>query len=738
MQRDEANAAGKRAESAGISNTLQMALEHHQSGQLAQAEALYRQILQLEPNHAEALHFLGVLAHQTGRNEFAVEVIGKALLLKPSYPEAHCNLGLALQAQGRLDQAIEHYRQAISINSNYAEAHYNLGRALKQQGKPDAAIVSYRRAISFRQNFAEAYYNLGNVLKDLGKSDEAVEQYKKALVFNSNFAEPHSNLGFLLQSQNKLDEAIEHCRIALSINPELAEAHNNLGNACKEQGRLVEAAEHCSKAILLKPDFAEAHNNLGNAYKDQRRLDEAIECYCRALSFRPDYAEAYNNMGNALKDQGKLDEAVVQYRKALAYKPDIPGTHSNILYALNFLPELRREEGYIAAREYDTVAGIPLRSAWRAHANDRDPHRRLRVGYVSPDFRHHAVAYFAEPIFAHHDKSKIEIFCYAEVSKEDEYTGRFRQMADHWHSTVGMSDAAVAEMIRGDQIDILVDLAGHTAKNRLLVFARKPAPIQITYLGYLGTTGLSAMDYLITDHYADPEGSNDSYYSERLLRMPNSLWCFRPSRSAPEITPLPALARGYLTFGSFNNFNKIDRHSLDLWGKLLREIPASRLIMLSVGGGETRQSLLHHFSGLGIDAQRLEFHGIMPIDEFRRKILEVDISLDPVTVNGATTTCESLWMGVPVVSLAGNRLVSRAGLSILSTVGLVDFAVTSPESYIRLVAYLADNIPLLAEIRAGLREHLRLSPLTDEAGFTHDLENRYREIWVKWCGSENN
>ena len=599
LKRDEALATGKRAGTTSVSADLQVALGHHQAGRLPQAEALYRQILQAEPDHHDALHLLGVIAHQAEQNELAVELIGKALSIKPDYAEAHSNMGSALQGQGKLDDAIKHYY----------------------------------------------------------------------------------------------------------------------------------------KALRIKPDFAEAHNNLGNAFKDQGKLDEAVEHYHKALSIKPDYADAHNNLGFALQMQGKLGQALESYRQALLLKPDYAKAHSNLLYALNFSPDLSRDEIYRAAQEYEALNGQPLRSTWQAHDNDKDPHRRLRIGYVSPDFRNHAVAYFAEPILSNHDKTQVEVYCYAEVMLEDEVTGRFRHYADYWHSTVGLSDEAVAQMIRAHRIDILVDLAGHTAKNRLLTFARKPAPVQITYLGYPGTTGLSAMDYRITDHYADPDGIADAFYSEHLLRLPGSLWCYRPSEDMPEISPLPALARGHLTFGSFNNFNKIDQPTLELWAELLRALPASRLMMVTVPEGETRLRLLRSFGELGIEAQRLEFHGSLPSVEFHRKFLEVDITLDPVTVNGATTTCESLWMGVPVMSLVGERFLTRAGLSILSTAGLADFAATSREDYIRLAAHLADNLPLLAEIRAGLRAHVAASPLIDEVGFTRNLENLYRDAWGKWCSA---
>jgi predicted O-linked N-acetylglucosamine transferase (SPINDLY family) len=837
LKRDETLAANRRTETTSISQALQIALGHYHAGRLSQAEAIYKQVLEFEPNNPEALHLLGVIAQQTDKFDLAVELISKAIRANPSDPMCYINLGNALKDQGKLDEAVENYQKALARKPDIAEAHYNLAIVLQAQGKPDAAVESYCKALSFRPNSVEAHNNLGLLLEEQGKLDEAIKHFRQALTFQPGNASVHSNLGTAYFKLGKLDAAIESHQKAFALKPDFAEAHNNmglallaqgkfdaaiasfykalarkpdyaealfsLGNTFQLQGKYDVAVENFHKALALKPDYAEAYNNLGHTFHLQGKFDSTIEnyqkaislkpdyaeayynmgfalheqgkldavfvCYYKALSLRPNYPEAYNNLGNAyliqgkpdiavehyhkalalnpnyveaylnlgnaLKGQSKLDEAIVTYRKSLALKPDYVDAHSNLMFAMNFHHGLGREEVYRASQEYETQVGLPLRAGWPAHSNDRSPHRRLRVGYVSPDFRKHPVAYFAEPIFANHDKSQVEIFCYAAIKQEDEVTERFRQFADHWHSTLGLGDEAAANMIREHQIDILVDLAGHTAGNRLLVFARKPAPIQITYLGYPGTTGLSAMDYRLTDHYADPEGIADAFYSERLLRLPGSLWCYRPSADMPETSSLPALSRGYLTFGSFNNFNKVDQPTLEVWAELLRALPTARLMMLTVPIGEARRSLLSSFADLGISAERLELHGQLPPVEFHRKFLEVDITLDPVTVNGATTTCESLWMGVPVMSLVGDRFLTRAGLSLLSTAGLADFAAASLENYIRLAAHLADNLPLLAEIRAGLRAHVAVSPLVDEVGFTRNLEALYREVWRVWCGA---
>ena len=628
------------------------------------------------------------------------EAEARARVLLESYPDSGFIWKVwaaSLMIQGK--QGLPALQKAAELLPEDAELHYNLGNALMDLGRLAEAAASYRRALEIKPDFAEAHYNLGNALKDLGRLDDAVASYRRAL----------------------------------QIEPEDAEAHYNLGVVLMNLGRLDDAVASHRRALEIKPDYAAAHYNLGIVLMELRRLDDAVACYRRALEIKPDLVDACINLGVALMDLGRLDDAMASYRRALEIKPDYADAHSNLLFALNYLARGSSEEMLAIARDYEARFGAPLRTMWRPHGNSREPGRRLRVGYVSPDFRSHAVAYFVEPIIANHDRERVEIYCYAEVKREDAYTERIRRMAEHWHSSVGLSDAAMAELIREHQIDILVDLAGHSANNRLRVFARKPAPIQVTYLGYPGTTGLAAMDYRITDRHTDPEGIADARYVERLVRLPDSLWCYRPAPNMPEITPLPALSRGYVTYGSFNSFNKIDRQTVALWASLLREQPSARLTLFTVPEGEVRQRVSRDFADHGVDAARLAFHGRLPTAEFHRNILEVDMALDPVTVNGGTTTCESLWMGVPVISLSGTSFLSRAGLSILKTIGMAELAVESEKDYLRIAAHLADNLPLLAGMRSKLRAQMAASALTDEVAFTRNLEMVYRDMWVDWC-----
>lgn len=745
---------------------MQIALEHHRAGRLAEAESIYRQVLDLDPRNAEAWHLLGVIAHQAGKQETAIELIGKALAIRPDLAEAHSNLGLALMAGGRPDDAAASHRRAISFKPDYATAHNNLGNVLNAQRKLDEAALSYLAAIAFQPDYAAAHCHLGNVFQDQGRLDDAVASYRRALSFRPDFAEAHSNLGNALQEQGRLDEAMAGYRAALSLKPDLVEALSNLGNVLQAQDRLDEAVASYRQALLLKPDFAEAHSNLGLALEEQGHLHDGQACYLRALALKPDYAEAHYNLGNALKKQDKPDEAVASYlralavrpdyaqahnnlglacmdrgapeeaiacyRKALAIKPDFVGAYDNLLIAMQFSRAPSPADRLAEHRRFADRYEAPLLPHRRAHRNTREPERRMKIGYVSADFRRHAVAYFIEPVLARHDRDQVDVFCYCNSARHDEFTGRIAALADHWLVCKRMSDENLAERIRADGIDILVDLSGHTAGNRLPVFARKPAPVQITYLGYPGSSGLAGMDYRLTDGLADPEGS-EANYSEALLRLPHSLCCYRPAGDMPGISPLPALHNGCITFGSFNNVNKIDEPCVDLWAALLRALPDARLLMLTVPEGQTRERLAAMFAARGVAAARIEFHGWLSRADFHRMFLRADIALDPIAVTGGTTTCESLWMGLPVIVLAGERFISRVGCSFLQTAGVPEFAASSQEDYIGIARRLAGDLPRLAEIRAGLRAKLAASPLMDEAGFTRDLEKIYRNVWRAWC-----
>ena len=740
---EEVQAARTHSLDTSIPEAIQTAREHHQAGRLLQAEAIYRQILQAAPNHPDALHLLGVIAHQTGKNELAVELISKAISVNPS-SSMYCNLGFALNDQGKLDAAVESYRKALSIKPDFAEAHSNLGIALQQQGKLDAAIESYQKAASIKPDFAEVHSNLGIALQQQGKLDAAVESYRKALSIKPDFAEVHSNLGIALKDQGKLEAAIESYHKALSIKPNFAEAHSNLGNALKDQGKLDAAIENYLEALSISPHDAKAYSNLGLALNDQGKLDAAIENYLKALSIRPDYAEAHYNLGNALKDQGKIDAAVESYRKALSIKPDYAEAYSNLLFVYGYHALVDPHEYLAQARNWEQAC-VPAqdRQAARHRVFQRSPRagRRLRVGYVSGDYRQHSVSYFVEQLFTHHDRTRIELFAYSTQGQRDAVTDRLQALAEHWVPLVGIPDAAIRERIEADGIDVLIDLSGHTKHNRLGVFARRAAPVQAHYLGYFASTGLTEMDYWIGDEILTPAGT-DSHFSEQVWRLPRVWLSYDGKAGAPLIDWHPA-QDGTVRLGSFNNLGKLTAATLALWAKALHALPEGKLLLKTkeLSAISNRQRILDAMSGHGILPDRIELQdsSVTP-DWFAHMAYydRLDIALDPVgAVGGGTTNCDALWMAVPVIGLKGDRMASLMTTSMLNAIGRPEWIAHSEAEYIDKVVALARDVEQRKAIRSSQRSRMASSPLCDARGLAMSLENAYSEMFERWLDEKN-
>ncbi len=715
-----------------IQQALQIAVQHHQAGQLQQAEILYRQILAQQPNHADALHLLGLIAHQIGRHDLAVDLIGRAIAIQPAYPDAHVNLGSALKSSGQLDEAIVAYRQAIALQPSLPAAHNNLGIALADKGQLDEAIAAYSRAIALNPNFPDAHINLGNALQAKGKFTEAIACFGRAVALNPQGAEAFYNLGNALQANGQLDEAIAAFRQTIALKPSFPEAFFNLGNTLKDKGQFDEAIANYRQALALNPNFAKVYNNLGNALRVRGQLDEAIASHRQAVALEPNHAESHANLGAVLADTGQANEALAAYRQAIALKPDNAWINSNLLYTLHYAPDGDAQVIAEEHRRWNRLHAEPLRSSIQPHHNDRTPDRRLRIGYVSPDLREHPVGRFLLPLLANHDKSRFDLSAYAQVPAPDELTRRLRSYTDGWRSIVGLSDAQVADLIRQDRIDILVDLAGHTASGRLLLFARKPAPVQVTYLGYPNTTGLSTMDYRLTDAYADPPGQTEQYYSEQLVRLTPCAWCYEPS-ACPPITER---RDGPITFGCFNTLAKVTDPMLRLWSEILRAVPESRLLVKAAGlnSERARQRVRELLDQEGIEPSRIELRGYeVDRDEHLALYGAMDIALDTFPYHGTTTTCEALWMGVPVVTLAGPTHVSRVGVSLLSNVGLPELVAQDPDNYVRIAATLVADMPRLAELRRNLRQRMQQSPLMDAPRFARAVETAFGQLWQTWC-----
>lgn len=745
---------------------LSAAVHRHRQGEVEHAEALYREALSLDPANVDALGNYAVLANSSGRQDLAIELLNQAIehnpeagwlrsnlgeiyrsqerideavvsleyaiALSPEQVEAHISLGNAYRQKVDLDKAITSYRRAIELNPRLPEAYNNLGLALHENGLLKEAVQSLERAIELNPTHVNAYYNLGNVLQDSGRREEAISSYRKAVDLAPDFACAHANLGDLLRKNGNCHKAVESLQTAVHLDSSIHGAHNNLGAALQAVDRLDEAVASFRKALEISPEDVASLYNLGSCLKNLAQLEEAERCLRRVIELAPESADAHMSLANVLKAQGRIDEAVTNYRTAIQTEPHHVEAHSNLLLALNYENKHTPEEIFDAHRAW---ARQYVGEAPASPVVPHDDSERIRVGYVSGDFRSHSVSHFIEPILRTHDRAQFAVYTYAQVYDEFEHpdatTERLRGLVDKWCSTVGMSDEDLAEQVRGDRIHVLVDLAGHTAGNRLRMFGLRPAPVQISYIGYPNTTGLAAMDYRITDRYADPEDRGDAYCTETLIRLDKCFLCYRPIVDSPEVAPLPALKRGYVTFGSFNALPKIGEEVVATWAEILSGVPHARLLLKSPSfeDGQTRERYLSLFAEANIKQDRIALHGFIPDNASHLAMYHhVDIALDPFPYNGCTTTCEAMWMGVPVVTLVGDRHAGRVGLSLLTQVGMEELCTETRASYVNTALELALNTDRLSELRSHLRDRLRQSPLCDEHAFTRTLERVYKDL----------
>ena len=652
-----------------IHRVMQQAVALHNAGRLADAEKIYRDVLTKDSRNADALQLLGLIEHQRGNNARAVELIRKAVTIRPR-----------------------------------AEFLINLAQAQKALGRTQEALESNQRAVQMAPNIPEGWNNLGSLLKDLGRAAEAADAFRKAIALRPNYAVAHSNLGNALAQLSDAAGAEAALRRAVAIDPNYAEGYSNLAHLLTQLGRLEESVQLCRRAIAIKPALGAAYSNLGQALHAQGRMDEGNE---------------------ALRVGARMD-------------PDDAQLHENLLGGYNHTTRWPPEEALAAhvawAKRFAEPAGVALPPP----ANlDKSPDRRLRVGFVSPDLRRHSVTYFLEPLVAERDRAAYEVFAYSNTEKPDDVTEHLRRLADGWRDIRALDDDQAAALVRQDRIDILIDLAGHTKGNRLPVFGRRPAPVQMTYLGYANTTGLSTIDYRITDDLTDPPGMTDAYHSEKLLRLAAPFLCYRPPADAPPpAAQPPVLASGFVRFGSFNNAAKIREETLSLWSRVLAAAPNSRLVLKARALGDigARQRIFDGFAAHGIDANRLELiaSGQTLVDHLDAyKVM--DVALDTYPYNGTTTTCEALWMGVPVVSRVGQVHVARVGLSLLTTVGHPELAVADDDGFLTTAVELASNPERLSTLRRTLRDQVSISPLSQAAGFSRRFELALREAWQRYC-----
>jgi protein O-GlcNAc transferase len=749
---------------------FELAMSRHEAGAYEEAASLYRQILRQNPDDADTLQLLGVLDFQLGKLDAAEHSLRRAAQIQPDAWDCHYHLGVVCAAARKPADAIAFLQIATKLNPDAPEALQKLATTLHEQHRTDEAIPIFQKVISLRPDWTDAlaaygnalqsksqwpeaaevsravthrrpedpvaWFALGNALHMQRRLPDAVAAYDKAISLKPDYVEVHTNLADALAKSGQLDAALAEARRAIELRPDFHLAWNNLGNVYLALQRPEDAIQAFQKSVATHPDYADGYYNLGNAYRMANRLEDSAMAFTSATRAKPDYFMAYNNLAIVQKEMRDLSNAMSNFHFAMHLRPDHPTPHSNYISTLHYPQNI---DPAMIFSEHITWNARHARRVARhiqPYSNDRSADRPLRVGYVSADFREHSVGFFLVNLFENHDPNQFEIFCYSDSPKPDHMTELLRAKSKTWRQTAALEPEQLAEKIRADKIDILIDLSGHAGGSRLPTFALKPAPVQITYLGYPDTTGLQTIAYRFTDALADPVGETERFHTEQLLRLPRTFLSYWPNPKSPDVSPLPSQSGAPFTFGSFNALAKITPAMIDLWSKLLRAVPTTRLIIKSHSGltePSARKRLLDVFASCGISAGRLQLH---PQTQTLTHHLElynsVDLALDTFPYHGTTTTCEALWMGVPVVTLAGARHVSRVGVSLLTNVGLSQFIAQSPDQYIDIATQSARDPAALTNLRGSLRETLRKSPLLDGKQFARDVESAYRRVWKQW------
>nr|AAR37916.1 TPR domain protein [uncultured marine bacterium 560] len=734
----------------------------YSNGQIQEALDSVGALIKDYPNEPLLYNISGICYKAIGQRDAAVKSFENALAIKQDFADAHNNLGVTLQELGQLEAAVKHYEEALAIRPDYAEAHNNFGVTLQELGQLEAAVKHYEEALAIRPDYAEAHNNLGITLKELGQLDAAVESYKKTIVIKPNFAEAHNNLGITLKELGQLDTAVKSYEKALAIKPNFAEAHNNLGNVFKDLGQLDTAVKSYEKALAIRPDYAEVHNNLGNALKELGQLDAAFNCYEKTLAIKPEFAEANYNRGNVLKGLKRLDEALASYERAYILKPDIDFLLGDLLHTKMHLciwddlpsqldefknkinnsekvihpfpvlaliddPEVQRKTAEIFANEKYSQSHLLSKI-------ERYPkHKKIRIGYFSADFRDHPVSHLTAELYEIHDRNQFEIYAFSfGPDTQDEMNLRIKAGVDHFHDVRSMSHKEVVMLARSLEIDIAVDLTGFTKNARTEIFAMSVAPIQISYIGYLGTMGANYYDYLVADPTIIPE-KNQKYFSEKIAYLP-SYQVNDSTQSPPEIfftrQDLGLPETGFV-FCCFNNTFKITPTTFDSWGRILEHVEGS-ILLIYVDNESAKLNLTKEIVLRGIDPSRLIFGEKLPIPEYLARYRVADLFLDTHPYNAGTTSSDALRMGLPVLTLKGNSFNSRMAASVINAVNLPELITSTQKEYESLAIELATHPEQLKIIKEKLIKNLPTAPLYDTPLFTQHLESAYRTMYDRY------
>ena len=651
-------------------------------------------------------------------------------------PQAALNHAMELHRTGRIAEADALYRQLYARFPQAVDLIHLIGLTTCELGRPQEGLPLIEESLRHRPTTAHYHANYGVKLIELRRFDEAVAALTRAVEMEPANAGHHYNLGNAYLQSDRAAVSVDCYHRALALQPAHHLAALQLGMALHGAGRRDEGIAHYRRELAARPtDYAVA-TNLGALLQDACDIDGAIEVFRQALQHEPKNFFAMNNIAIMLKERGEVSESVRMLLRCAELSPTSPEIRSNVILTMHYDPQAPDEA--IAEQHQEWNRRFVTATPGAGHPNDPTPTRRLRIGYVSADLRDHVVGRALLPALRHHDHAAFEIFCYS-TNHEQELTKEFQRHADHWRAMAGAADQDLLRQIKEDRIDILLDLSLHTSDNRLGVFAAKPAPVQVSWLGYPETSGLSTMDWRVSDRFLEPPGGNRvADGAEKAWLHPDCWTCFEPADDYPEVNPLPSAQGEAFTFGCFNNYCKINDAVLSAWSRILRATPGSRLRLLTKPGTHRRRTI-EFMTAQGIAADRILFQDYVPhTAELSQGALlgryhQVDLALDTFPYNGMSTTLDALWMGVPVVSFVDRRNLGRAGLSLLSNAGLAEFAVPSVDAYVELAIKTSQDKPTLAKLRAGLRTQMQGSPLLDAAGFTRKLEAGFRHMWVEWC-----
>ncbi|KAJ0393390.1 hypothetical protein ATCC90586_012241 [Pythium insidiosum] len=744
-------------------------------GRYEEAKLCYTEAIRVKPTFAIAWSNLAGVYKDVGQPEIAIEHYQEAIRLAPEFADAHSNLGNVLKEIGRVQDAIVAYKRAIEIRPDFAIAQGNLASAYYDAGQIDMAVQTFRLAIQLEPNFPDAYNNLGNALRELGQLEQAINCYRTALRLKPDHPHAYNNLGNALKDKGMVKEAIHCYATAARLMPRFAAAHSNLGSVLKEQGKLDQALAHYQEAITIDPNFADAYSNMGNVFKDLNRLEEAIQCYSTAIRLKPNFPDAYSNLASAYKDGGRLDDAITCYRKALSLRPNFPDAFANYFHSMVFIcdwqsreEDLKRLMAFVDAQLAvdNTLPSVqpfhalvyPLsmqrfldlcrRYAERAKLNVslveipalkykiKRSNERLRIGYVSSDLGNHPLAHLMQSVFGFHDKRKFEVFCYSTTPDDGSiWRRKISSEVEHFKDISLMSNGDAARLIHSDGIHVLVNLNGYTKGARNEIFALKPAPVQVSYMGFCGTLGADYVHYMIGDAVVVPR-EHRRFFSEKMINMPHSYFVNDHKQSARDVLDVDkcptrahyGVPENQFVFCNFNQVYKIDPATFRTWMNILKRVPNSILWLLRFPP-IAEANLRAEARAQGVKDSRLHFTDVAPKDEHLKRGYLADLFLDTPECNAHTTGCDILWGGTPMITMPKDRMASRVASSLLKAAMLDEMITSSLEEYEELAVALASDLDKLWEIRRRLEDGRLTCPLFDTARWVKNMETGLVMAW---------